>query len=212
VPLYHQQHTLSCEESSLSMVLAYEGAPPASTSDADQRAREDEILGYIGVDTAHWWAGPGSTETADRRAVAGDPFAAYVGNVDGSERLGVQTGYGTYYPTIAKAAEHFGAPVVDAGDGITPAQVYAALREGRPAIVWLTYDLQPHGRDDYVAADGRTIPYAGPWEHTMVVTGIDDTGVRVNDPDRDQYWITFAQFEAAYAVYGDMAIVFDRAP
>ncbi len=42
----------------------------------------------------------------------------------------------------------------------------------------------------------------------MVVTGIDGNGVRVNDPDRGQYWVTFARFDAAYAVYNQMAVVF----
>jgi hypothetical protein len=42
----------------------------------------------------------------------------------------------------------------------------------------------------------------------MVVTGINGNSVRVNDPDRNQYWVTFSRFEAAYAVHGDMALVF----
>jgi len=42
----------------------------------------------------------------------------------------------------------------------------------------------------------------------MVVTGLNDTGARVNDPDAGQYWVPFGQFEAAYAVYDHMAVVF----
>jgi uncharacterized protein YvpB len=98
--------------------------------------------------------------------------------------------------------------VAQAGHGIAPGSIYAAVRSGHPALVWVTYDLRPHDRADYQAFDGRTIPYAGPYEHAMVVTGLNDTGVRVNDPDAGQYWVPFGQFEAAYAVYDRMAVVF----
>jgi hypothetical protein len=40
------------------------------------------------------------------------------------------------------------------------------------------------------------------------VTGVSDTTVRLNDPDRGQYWISRSQFEAAYGVYGQMAVLF----
>jgi uncharacterized protein YvpB len=208
VPEYHQQHPLSCEESALSMVLAFYGHPPASASPSDQKARENQLFDYIGVDRTHWWAGPGSTETAAQQAIAGDPYTSFVGNPDGSEVTGVWTGYGTYYPNIARAAAHFGAPVAWAGSGIDPWVLYQLLRTGHPIEVWVSFDLKAHNADDYTAFDGSRIIYHGPWEHTMVLSGIDSTGVRVNDPDRTQYWITFAQFETAYAQYGNMAVVF----
>jgi uncharacterized protein YvpB len=208
VPEYHQQHQLSCEESSLSMVLSFYGHPPASTSPSDQRAREDQILSYIGIDRTHWWAGPGSTETPAQQAVAGDPYVSFVGNPDGSEVIGAWSGYGTYYPNIVRAARQFGAPVARAGTGIAPQSLYDVVRAGHPVEVWVSFDLQAHGADHYTAFDGRSVLYHGPWEHTVVLSGIDATGVRINDPDRTQYWITFAQFETAYAQYRQMAVVF----
>jgi uncharacterized protein YvpB len=185
--VYRQQYNLSCEESSLSMVLAFYGHPTT----------EKQVLDQIGIDSVHYWAGkPGG----------GDPYVSFVGDPNGSEVQ--QTGYGVYWPPINTAAGHFGATVARAGEGVAPSTIYSAVKAGHPAQVWVTFDLQPHARSDYQAYDGRTIPYAGPEEHAMVVTGIDGSGVRLNDPDRGQYWVTFARFEAAYAVYNQMAVVF----
>ena len=187
VPVYHQQYNLSCEESSLSMALSFFGHPTS----------EQQVFTQIGIDRDHYWAGkPGG----------GDPFLDFVGDPNGSEVQ--QTGYGVYWPPISTAATHFGGVVAVAGQGVAPAAVYSAVRAGHPALVWVTFNWLRDARHDYVAYDGKTIPYAGPEEHAMVVTGINGNSVRVNDPDRGQYWVTFATFEAAYAVYGQMAIVF----
>jgi uncharacterized protein YvpB len=192
VPWYHQVYNLSCEEASLRMVLAYFGV---GTTD-------QALLQAVGVDGIHYWNGPGG----------GDPYQAFVGDPNGSEVVdpstGKNTGYGVYWPPIRRVAEGFGAPVERAGEGISPAAVYAAIRAGQPVLVWVTYNWQADARRDYTAWDGAAVPYAGPWEHAMVVTGIDGDGVRVNDPDRGQYWVPFAVFEAAYAVYDQMAVIF----
>jgi uncharacterized protein YvpB len=169
------------------MVLGFLGHP----------ATEQQVFDRIGIDKVHYWAG---------RPGGGDPFQQFVGDPNGSEVK--QTGYGVYWPPISDAATHFGASVAQAGPGVAPATIYDAVRAGHPALVWLTYDLQVHARSDYQAYDGKTIPYAGPEEHTVVVSGINGNSVRVNDPDRGQYWVAFTQFEAAYAVYGQMALVF----
>src|SRR5438309_207883 len=190
VPWYHQQYNLSCEESSLSMVLAFFGHPTT----------EQQIFDQITVDLVHYWAGkPGG----------GDPFVNFVGDPNGSEVQ--QTGYGVYWPPIDAAAGQFGATVARAGTGVAPATVYDAVRAGHPVLVWVTFNWLPDARSDYAAYDGVTIPYAGPEEHAMVVTGINGNSVRVNDPDRGQYWVTFSRFEASYAVYGQMAVVFGQA-
>jgi uncharacterized protein YvpB len=187
VPWYHQQYNLSCEESSLSMVLSFLGHPTT----------EKQIFDQIKVDTLHYWAGkPGG----------GDPYVDFVGDPNGSEVQ--QTGYGVYWTPIKAAATVFGATVAQAGEGIAPSAIYSAIKAGHPALVWVTFDWQPHTRSDYQAFDGKTIPYAGPEEHAMVVTGINGNSVRVNDPDRSQYWVPFDKFEAAYAVYNQMALIF----
>ena len=39
-----------------------------------------------------------------------------------------------------------------------------------------------------------------------MVVGFTSTSVLVNDPDRGRYWVSRGQFEAAYRVYGNMAV------
>src|SRR5207237_9965824 len=110
VPVYHQQYNLSCEESSLSMVLAFFGHPTT----------EQQVFDQLGGDTVHYWAGkPGG----------GDPFLDFVGDPNGSEVQ--QTGYGVYWPPVKAAAGHFGAAVAQAGHGVAPSAIYTAIKAAR---------------------------------------------------------------------------------
>src|SRR5579864_1821513 len=105
VPWYRQAFGLSCEEASLRMALAYQGI---STTDAAilDIIGTDERPAYVQDGVMHW----------------GNPYTTFVGNPNGSEVA--LTGYGTYYPTIARAATVLGGRVVRAGEGITPRQLY----------------------------------------------------------------------------------------
>jgi uncharacterized protein YvpB len=188
VPVYRQAFPLSCEAASLRMALAYRGV---STDDA-------AILQLIGSD---------GREPFYRDGVLrwGDPYTTFVGDVTGSEVS--LTGYGTYYPTIAKAAAALGGSVLAAADGITPGKIYSYLLDGHPAIVWITYQWVAARRSDYVAFDGTAVPYAGPVEHSVTLAGVDSTGVLVNDPEAGQYWIPKSTFESVYQTYNQMAVV-----
>lgn len=188
IPYFAQTYTLSCEEASLRMALAAEGI---QTTDA-------QILSLIGID----WS-PATYGASGLRW--GDPYTSFVGNPSGSEVA--LTGYGTYYPTIAKAAGQLGGTVLNSGEGISPADVYAAILAGHPVVAWVTFGWVVPQRSDYVAYDGRTIPYAGPVEHAVTVTGVDATHVYINNPDTSREVVSKGVFEAAYGTYNDMAVV-----
>jgi len=188
VPSYLQTYQLSCEESALRMALASEGI---QTTDA-------QLLALIGVDR-----GAAYFDSSGLRW--SDPYSSFVGDPNGSE---VQlTGYGTYYPTIAQAAAQLGGQVIRAGEGVAPADVYAAILAGHPVVVWVTYQWVIPQRADYTALDGRVIPYAGPVEHAVTVVGVTPTEVYVNNPDSGPEVVSKAVFEAAYATYNQMAVV-----
>jgi uncharacterized protein YvpB len=188
VPVYYQAYTLSCEEAALRMALAHEGI---AVTDA-------QVLAIIGVDwSAAYYDGSGLRW--------GDPYTAFVGNPGGSEVA--MTGYGTYYPNIARAASALGGTVLRAGEAISPADLYAAVLDGHPVVAWVTYQWVTAQRSDYVAFDGRTIPYAGPVEHAIAVVGVTPTTVTVNDPDFGQYAVSRTVFESSYATYNQMAVV-----
>lgn len=188
VPWYHQDFELSCEEAALRMALAHEGI---STTDAT-------ILGIIGTDTRPAFYENGALHW-------GDPFGTFVGDPNGSEVA--LTGYGTYYPTIARAASNLGGHVLAAGQRVDPPTVYDAVLHGHPVVAWVTYQWVVPARDDYVAFDGRTVPYAGPVEHAVTVVGVNDTSVLVNNPWSGPEWVSKSTFEAAYAIYDQMAVI-----
>jgi uncharacterized protein YvpB len=188
VPFFAQTYNLSCEEAALEMALAAEGI----------HATESQILAMIGID----WT-PATYDASGLRW--GDPYTSFVGNPNGSEVT--QTGYGTYYPTIARVAAALGGNVIAAGEGITPSAVYDAVLAGHPVVAWVTYQWVTAQRTDYVAYDGRVIPYAGPVEHAVTVVGVSDTTVTINNPDSGVEVVSKATFEAAYATYNQMAVV-----
>ncbi|HVS07176.1 MAG TPA: C39 family peptidase [Candidatus Dormibacteraeota bacterium] len=188
VPWYHQAFALSCESASLRMALAYQGI---ATTDA-------AVLNIIGSDLR-----PPTFDNAGMHW--GDPFATFVGNVSGSEIA--LTGYGTYYPTIARAAGVLGGRVLRAGQGIPPADVYAAVLTGHPVVTWVTYKWVIQHRRDYTAFDGRKVAYAGPGEHAVVVVGVTPTRVLINNPESGPEWISKSTFEPVYATYDDMSVI-----
>ena len=61
-------------------------------------------------------------------------------------------------------------------------------------------------RKDYVAFDGRTVTYAGPGEHAVVV-GVTPTRVLINNPWSGPEWIAKSTFEPVYATYDNMAVI-----
>jgi uncharacterized protein YvpB len=190
VPWFHQQLRDDCEAAALRMVLAARGV---AVSDR-------EVLDRVGVDLDH----PEFGHSGPR---SGDPYRAFVGDPDGSERGG--TGFGVYAPPIAAAARSFGLGVLVAGDGVDPDLLGDLVQAGHPAVVWVDYLWRDRAPDWYRAYDGRLVPYAGPAEHAVVVAAVDGDRFEVDDPARGRYRIDAARFAAGYATYGDMAVVVD---
>nr|WP_267887619.1 C39 family peptidase [Streptomyces sp. TP-A0356] len=188
VPLYGMQLRNNCEAASLRMVLAARGV----------RTGEQEILNQIGVDRSH-------TQFGRSGSLSGNPFRSFVGNPDGSEKAG--TGFGVYYPPVASAARSFGLGVLAAGQGISIGQLQTQVAQGHPAIAWVDYLWRRAATTSYTAYDGTRVPYAGPAEHSVVVTGFSGNTVTVNDPSRGKLTIPLSSFAAAYATYGNMAVI-----
>jgi uncharacterized protein YvpB len=194
VPQYHQQHGLSCEASALQMTLAAFGINVA----------EDTLLAEIGADRrAPYWDASGAMHW-------GDPYAAFVGNVDGSER-GL-TGYGVYYPPIARVAQANGVSVSQSGEGIAPSTIYQAVLAGHPVIAWISFDWLFHRVSHYVAFDGRTVQFGSPYEHAAVVRGVTNGYLLINNPWFGTQWISKATFESSYATFNDMAVIMGGNP
>ncbi len=189
VPLFKQAFPLSCEAASLRMALAYRGIATTDTT----------ILNIIGSDLRS------AVLDADGSMRWGDPYATFIGNPNGSEVA--LTGYGTYFPTIAKAAAILGGRVLRSGEEIPATDVYQAVRDGHPVVVWVTYRWVAAARHDYQSFAGQSIPYAGPIEHAVTVVGVAGNDVYINNPWNGREWVTRETFEAAYATYNRMAVI-----
>jgi uncharacterized protein YvpB len=191
--LHHPQtRNLTCEEASLVMALSHAGISRT----------EDDVLNDIGID---WTA---ATFDTNGFLHWGDPYKSFVGDPDGLETS--YTGYGTYWPNIQRAAVDFGAMVVQAGEGTSPASLYAAILAGHPAVVWVTGNFQVYTRQNtWITDDGQTIGWYGPAEHAVTVVGVDDTTVIIDNPLNPVEWQRVAKttFEAVYAVYNQAAVV-----
>jgi uncharacterized protein YvpB len=188
VAIYYQTHALSCEETAMSMALTHQGI----------YLSQNQILAELGSDRRpQYW---------DKQGVLhwGDPYVSFVGNVNGVENV---TGLQANYTALVRVAQAHGARIIAAGN-ISAAAIYAAIAAGHPVVVYATWDWAWHPRHDYVAFDGRRIPYIGPAaSHVYAAVGVRSNAVLVNDPIRGQYWVPKSSFQAAYSDFTE-AIVF----
>ena len=179
VPIYHQQHALSCEAASLRMALATFGVQMPENDLLAALARDPTPRKVIG-DTVQW----------------GDPDVGFVGSWDG---VYLKDGYGVYEKPIADLAMSYGFETTKYGKNVDPKQLYESVREGYPSVVWMPYDMVVKGRGSWVTPAGKKIPYVVT-EHAVVLAGIDERGVYYADPMKpDLQFATFSAFEKAIA-------------
>ena len=191
VPIYRQTRNLNCETAALQMGLAYYG----------HYYSQDALFAHENPDL--------------RRAVVaangailqwGDPYTNFVGNVNGSETA--HTGYGVYYPVILSIARSHGVPNAYGGEGFSRATIYAELAAHHPVQIWMEARWSRPAMGTWTAWDGRRIRYSLA-EHSVILTGVSPTMVRVNDDQfGSQYWVSKAVFERSWADFGNMAVIY----
>jgi uncharacterized protein YvpB len=159
--------------------------------------REDEILAALPRDPTP------RTVLPDGSVEWGDPDRGYVGNWDGTFS---RDGYGVYDGPLAAVAAGFGFSGTSHGRDIDPSDLYAAVREGWPSVVWVPYDLTVKGRGTWQTPDAVEIPYVVT-EHAVVLAGVSTSGVTYADPYTGQLChASYAAFEAAMSELGNRAV------
>jgi uncharacterized protein YvpB len=153
-PVIKQDLALDCESAALEVALAVQHI----------NVPQDQIYAGLPQDPRPPTIGPDGNP-----ARWGDPFAAFVGDVNGYEPA--FTGYGVYYPPIVAAAEHYGAHA-DGHTGWTVAAIVDQLRAGNSVVVWLTSDFRAHTPRYWTAWDGRRVTWVI-GEHAVPVIGYD---------------------------------------
>lgn len=189
VPIYRQTRNLNCETAAMQMGLAYYG----------HYFSQDALFAYENADlrSAQWINGV---------LHWGDPYTNFVGNVNGSETA--LTGYGVYYPVILSIARSHGVPNAYGGEGFSPATVYAELAAGHPVQIWMEARWSRPAVRTWTAWDGRSIRYSLA-EHSVVLTGVSPTMVRVNDDQfGSQYWVSKWTFETSWLDFDNMAVIY----
>ena len=191
VPVYRQLRALDCETAALQMGLAYYG----------HYYSQDALFAYENPDLRKPVVGANHTVLQ-----WGDPYTNFVGNVNGSETA--LTGYGVYYPVILSIARSHGVPNAYGGEGFSPSTIYAELAARHPVQVWMEAQWSRPAVRTWTAWDGRRIRYSLA-EHSVILTGVSATMVRVNDDEfGSQYWVSKATFERSWADFGNMAVIF----
>jgi uncharacterized protein YvpB len=195
IPTYQRQvYSEDCEEAALQMALEHEGIA----------ATQAKILNKEGVNTSVPGIGPGRS---------GDPYKTFVGPPNGGQGANYEPG--TYFPTVARAATQLGADVIASGRGISPEQIYTDIEADHPVVAWVTTDFH-YFPSITIGAQGDQFPWAGSVEHAVLVIGIGANSVLVWNPEPNpraglthtgKSWMPMSTFEAAYATYGDMAVV-----
>ncbi|MEO6797156.1 MAG: C39 family peptidase [Candidatus Dormibacter sp.] len=199
VPVFKQTMNLDCETAALQMGLAALG----------HTYSQQALFAGLNPDTRQPVMVPGTKRVAQW----GNPYTNFVGNVNGSD-LG-PTGYGVYYPLILAIARSHGAPASTGGENVSATQVYAAVANGHPVVVWVETGWE----------NARAAGYTGTWtswpntgsrpikysliEHAVTLSGVSTTQIRVNDPWKSgsQYWFSKAAFEASWADFNNMAVI-----
>jgi uncharacterized protein YvpB len=188
VPLHRQAHPLSCEAAALQMALGTLGV----------RVTEDQLLSELARDPTP------RTQQPDGSIVWGDPDVGFVGSWDGI--FGVD-GYGVYQGPIADLARIHGALSTNAEQDANPLDLYTAVRDGYPVVVWMPYAGQIHGRGSWLTPAGNEVDYVVT-EHAVVLAGVDDDGVTFADPyTASLQRMSYAEFEAALAAFDNRAVI-----
>ncbi len=183
VPVYIQQHTLSCEISSLRMTLAYKGI----------NKTEEELLDQIGVDN-----------TPHIGNVWGNPYERFVGNVNGSQ---MKDGYGVYWPPIERVAKTYGdAKAFEGGD---VKMLTKEIQAGNPVIIWV---YSKSGKPTYWKTPSGTEIYAVAGEHTVVAVGFvgpadNPTQIIVNDSLVGQVYWPRSLFDQKWATFNEAGVI-----
>jgi uncharacterized protein YvpB len=188
-PAIHQSMPLDCESAALAVALEAKGFPLTQAWVFAELPKQPQRAVVSGQRPVDW----------------GDPYAAFVGNVDGSESR--YTGYGVYYPPIAAVAERVGA-TTDARIGWTTSQIESQLRLGHPVVVWINFNFSYTRTSTWQAWDGRVVPYTTE-EHAVTVVGFNSVAGTVSVIDVGvglRRTVSTAEFTAAIATFGGMGV------
>jgi len=107
-----------------------------------------------------------------------------------------------------RLAHNHGLPNAIGGEGFAPSRIYSELAAGHPVQIWIQTRFARVQLGTWTAWDGTQVRYSFA-EHSVTLSGVSPTQVRVNDVlNASQYWVSKALFEANFADFNNMAVIF----
>lgn len=183
VPIYLQQHALSCEISAVRMALAYKGV----------QLSEGTLLDQVGLDP-----------TLHSGNIWGNPNNAFVGNVDGRQ---MADGYGVHWAPIGRVARMHRPAQEFQGWDIT--QLTKAISDGNAVVLWVysgggypTSWMTPDGQKIFAYRDEHAVTavgYVGPANNPSQMV--------INDPLTGQVYWQRAFFDRKWNSFGRAGVV-----
>jgi uncharacterized protein YvpB len=191
VPVFQQSMALDCETAALQQGLAYYGI----------NVSQSQLFAGEFADVRPPVMGPNHTVLR-----WGNPYTNFVGYVNGSDWT--PTGFGVYWPVILRLAHTYGLPNAIGGEGFAPSRIYSELAAGHPVQIWIQTRFARVPLGTWTAWDGTQVRYSYA-EHSVTLSGVSPTQVRVNDVlNASQYWVAKSLFEANFADFNNMAVIF----
>jgi uncharacterized protein YvpB len=141
-----------------------------------------------------------------------NPHLGFRGNVDGPH--GGLMDYGVYAGPIDEVLSELGLHVESFSGGMD--EIKAHIRQGRPVLAWITYDLQVQTPQQWTLAG----PYGQsqavtlvPYEHAVLIVGYNREGLWIHDPfDGTRDFYTESEFWRSFGYLGHMALVIGPPP
>lgn len=185
IPLDWQDYALSCEAACLKMALGFKGV----------KVSEDEIMEKIGYDL-----------TPRKDNIWGDPYQAYVGEIDGKI---CATGYGVYWTQVAEAAGYWReAEVISNGNLQRIAQ---EIKVGNLVIFWGVLPEKELTDCSWQTTTGKYIKALKETHVRLAIGFMGDsaspTKIIINDPLSGRLFWSPEQFLTNWAVFDYTGVV-----
>ncbi len=158
------------------------------------------------VDTAAFWNIPMTEDDMIARMPhSDDPNLGFVGDYNAPAGSMPPDGYGVYALPIAQTLRRLGVDA-KAHYSYTLLELKNELAQGRPVIIWSTYDMKASPLIPWTTNAGVTINVVQ-WEHSFVAVAYDETGISLIDAyDGQLKKFDFASFERGWAQLNNMAV------
>ena len=160
VPIVKQAYRNNCETAALSMLLAAAGVQVDQRVLQRQVARSGPLDPLVAADGTWTW---------------GNPDRGFVGRAPGGGTAG---GFGVYQGPIRRLAARYDVTLADLTQTNVTA-IVARLRVGRPVMAWIGLSEGPYRSWRTPSGEKITVNFG---EHTVILTGIQGSMIRVNDP------------------------------